>query len=167
MGWTGYSGMTAEEAVRYELRGTDIIAHTGAWWLTRWNGYVSLFHALTQRNDGEVSVKLVHASEGPLGTPPKAIFRRWLRESAGQERGQFEWGFIQRVEQEHEAASALGDLKPGDTFSFAREVEFTDGVKETTFVYDGKFRARRACDNAVIRLPRNFRKRIALGGVSS
>jgi hypothetical protein len=65
---------------------------------------------------------------------------------------------------EHAAADETGPLKAGDTFSFGREIEFSDGVKETTFVYEGKFRARRATDSALIRLPRNFRKRITLAG---
>ena len=175
MGYSSYNGMNAEQAIRYELRGYDIITKTGSWWLVRvnrpadekWHGHVTLVHALTQRWGGETAIKLVDASMGPAGTPPKSIFRRWLKESAGQERGEYEWGFIQRVEQEHNVADEMGPLKKGDTFSFAREVDFSDGVKEATFIYEGKFRARRATDGRLVRLPRNFRKRIALGGITT
>lgn len=168
MGWTSYPGMSAEEAVRHELRGLDIIARSGSWWIVRINwpgseycGEVTLIHALSQRDGrGDVAVKLVDASMGPAGTPPKTIFRRWLKESAGQKRGEYEQSFIQRVEQEHARLSEVGVLVPGSTFRFAEEVKFSDGVSEREFEYCGKFRARRACDNNLIRLPRDFRKRI-------
>jgi hypothetical protein len=175
MGWTGYKGLTAEEVVRLELRGMEIITNSGAWWLVRlnesvdvqWRGYVTLIHALTQRSDGETAIKLVDASMGPIGTPPKSIFRRWLKESAGQERGEYEDEFIQRVQQTLNDADEIGALRPGDEFSLGREIEFMDGTKETTFIYAGKFRARRRGDGALIRLPRNFRKQILLCGATT
>ena len=169
MGWSGYTNMTAEEAVRHELRGNDIIAKSGAWWLVRinrpgsdWHGHVTLVHALTQRSGGEVMVKLVDASMGPNGTPPKTLFRRWLRESVGQDRGQFEVDFINRVEREHEEADSAKSLSKGDEFTFGSEFSFSDGVKESTFIYVEKYRARRKCDGVVVRLPRDFRTRITV-----
>lgn len=167
MGWTSYPGMSAEEAVRYELSGMNILARSGAWWLAKiarpgseYDGVVTLVHAMTQRDGHDIAVKLVDASMGPAGSPPKSIFRRWMKESAGQKRGQYEQEFIQRVEEEYAKLSEVRTLKPGDTFRFTEEVKFSDGVAEREFEYCGKFRARRVCDNNLIRLPRDFRKRI-------
>lgn len=168
MGWTTYPGASTEEAVRHELRGTDILARSGSWWLVRmirpgheYDGTVVLVHALSRHDGrGDVVVKLVDASMGPIGSPPKSIFRRWMKESAGQKRDQYEQDFIQRVEEEYAKLSEVRTLKPGDTFRFAEEVKFSDGVAEREFEYCGKFRARRVCDNSLIRLPRDFRKRI-------
>lgn len=167
MGWASYAGMSAEEAVRYELSGMDILARSGSWWLAKivrpgseYDGWVTLVHAMTQRDGHDIAVKLVDASMGPAGSPPKSIFRRWMKESAGQKRDQYEQEFIQRVEEEHAKLSEVRTLKPGDTFRFAEEVKFSDGVVEREFEYCGKFRARRVCDNNLIRLPRDFRKRI-------
>lgn len=170
MGWTSYAGMSAEEAVRYELSGMDILARSGSWWLAKINrpgsqydGEAVLIHALSKRDGrGDVAVKLVDASMGPAGTPPKTIFRRWMKESAGQKRGEYEQDFIQRVEEEHAKLSEVRTLVPGSIFRFAEEVKFSDGVSEREFEYCGKFRARRVCDNNLIRLPRDFRKRIVL-----
>jgi hypothetical protein len=167
MGWTSYVGMTAEEAVRYELSGMDILARSGSWWLTKivrpgskYDGWVTLIHAMSQRDGQGVAVKLVDASMGFIGSPPESIFRRWLKESEGQERGEYEREFIERMSIESEKLSATKDLKPGQSFRLESEVEFSDGVKEQEFQYCGKFRARRASDNSLVRLPRNFRKRI-------
>ena len=169
MGWSSYTGMNAEQAIRHELRGYDIISKSGAWWLVRvnrpadekWHGHVTLVHALTQRHGGETAIKLIDVSMGPTGTPPKSIFRRWLKESAGQERGGYEEEFIQRVEQEHNAADERAPLKPGDTFRTVQPIRYADGVSEDTFIYFGKFRAHRVSDRVGVRLPRDFRKRIA------
>lgn len=167
MGWCSYDGMTAEESVRYELRGMDILMHSGSWWLTKINrpgsqydGVVTLIHALTRRDGGGTAVKLVDATMGPSGTPPKSIFRRWMRESASQPRGKYELEFVSRVEIELDKQSITSSMKPGQTFRFSKEVQFSDGVSESEFEWCGKFRARRKCDNALIRLPRNFRSRI-------
>lgn len=167
MGWTGYTNFTAEEAVRHELRGMEIIARSGAWWLVRGSVNVTLIHALTKRHGMEVTVKLVDASMGPTGTPPKTIFRRWLKESAGQERGKYEDEFIQRVQQTLNDADEIGALKPGDTFRTAQPIRYSDGVLEDTFIYFGKFRAHRVSDRVGVRLPRDFRKRIVLGGIKA
>lgn len=159
MGWTGYTGMTAEQAVRHELRGNDILAKSGAWWLVQLNhGKVTLVHALTQRHSGEVMVKLVDVSMGPVGTPPRNIFHRWLKLSATQTRGQYERDFIDRVTEEHMLLSSQQSIKPGDHFSVALEWTFSDGVTEKMFIYEGKYVARRVCDNKRVRLRRDFRK---------
>jgi hypothetical protein len=152
--------MTAEESVRHELRGTDILAKSGAWWLIRNpNGTVVLVHALSSRAGGEVAIKLVSADMGPNGTPSKTIFRRWLKESEGQTRTTYEQDFIERVTNEHSTRGAI-TLKRGEEFSLASPISFSDGVVESTFLYVQKFRAYRKTDGMMVRLPRNFRSRI-------
>jgi len=157
--------LTTEERLSLQSRGLDIITCNGSWFLVRlndavapeWRGHITLVQ--TVRRHGEFVV--VDASMGPLGTPPKSIFRRWLLESAGQERNEYEQGFIARVTDEHAMLDAQRSLKVGDRFTTHLEWSFSDGVTEREFIYEGKYRARRASDNKTFQLPRNFRKSVA------
>ena len=162
MGWSSYSNLTAKEAVRYELHGTEILAESGAWYLCRntIHGVVFLVHAISSRENGQVYVKLVDSSMGPVATPPQAIFRRYLRESEGQTFGTYEQDWINSVEAEYAQRKAAPSLKPGVIFTLRTPLHFTDGLIEDTFVFVGKFRARRITDNVNVRLPRGFRKHI-------
>ena len=160
MGWSAYPNMTAKEAVRYELQGLDILAESGAWYLCRnTNNVVFIVQALTERFGGEVAVKMIDGGMGPLGTPPRSLFARYLREIAGREVGTYEQEFIDRVKAEH--ARPTVSLKPGALFVLGGGIRYSDGVTETRFIYEGKYTARRASDNVRVRLPKNFRKRIS------
>lgn len=153
--------MTVQEAVAYELRGMDVIRKAGLWRLIRTTtGKYALVQALTHRDNGETYIKLIDSSMGPSDSPPKAMFNEWLRLSKGQERTKYEIEFIERVRNEFIDRAAIKPLKAGDTFSFATPIKWSDGVEEGTFVYIERFRARRKCDDRLIRLPKNFRKRI-------
>lgn len=158
MGWTEYYGMTAKQAADHELRGMDILATSGSWRIARTTtGVVLLVQALTRRTANGTAIKVIDASMGPADLPPKGIFRRWLKESEGQARGQHEQDFITRANADHERVKP--NLKVGDTFTLTRVIKFTDGVETDTFTYLGKYTARRP-DGSRVRLPKNFRKMV-------
>lgn len=161
MGWTSYNGMNAQEAVAWELRGLDILAKSGAWYLCRNDkGTAFLVYAMSSRENGQVFIKLVDSSMGPVATPPQTLFRRYLRESQGQTFGTYEQDWIHSVEAEYAQRKTAPSLKPGNVFTLSTPLNFTDGVTEDTFVFIGKFRARRVTDNVGVRLARDFRKHI-------
>lgn len=162
MGWYSYPGMNAHECIDHQMRGTELIRKSGSWRLVLVpvSGKYVLVHALTRYEDGEVYVKLIGADEHPAASPPKALFNEWLRLTKGQERGQHEQEFIERVRNEYIDRAAVKSLKVGDVFRFTTPLRFTDGTEEDTFVYYGKFRATRKCDAVMVRLPKNFRQRI-------
>lgn len=161
MGWSSYDGMNVFDAIAYELRGVDVLRRDGYWRLVRTStGNYALIQALVRRENGQTWIKLVDSSMGPSDTPPKSLFNEWLRRSDGQTRTVHEIQFIEQSRNHYIDLASVRSLKAGDTFTFTTPVRFTDGVEEDTFIYHGRFRAARHCDGVLIRLPKNFRKRI-------
>lgn len=162
MGWTSYNDFrSVKDAVHFELRGIEILAESGAWYLCRNStGNAFLVHAMSRREGGQTWIKLVDSSMGPVATPPQTIFRRFLREAQGQTFGTYEQAFIDRVEAAYAHRNSIPTLKPGNVFMLDAPLNYTDGVSEDTFRYVRKFTACRITDNVMVRMPRDFRTRV-------
>lgn len=161
MGWTGHFGVTAAEAIDYELQGCEILAKSGSWRLIRFDTgeqtKTTLVHCLTKRYGKEVTTKIVSATEGPFGTPPKAIFNKYITEVPEPD-GTWDAIFRERVQAEH--AEQKTTLGAGDAFTITAGYQptWSDGAPIAgTYTFLGKFRARRY-DGVTVRLPRGWRK---------
>lgn len=150
MGSTGYTGMSAQDAIALELRGTTVLARSGNWVMTRNGvGMVGLTHFLTKRYGSEVVVKATEITMGPYVTPPASIARKYVAaydgdlEAAG---GAYGAPVLRKALQPKTGPKAV----PGYTVFTVEGVEY---------VWLGKYRARRARDGQVVRLPRNWRSR--------
>lgn len=167
MGWSGHAGLTAREAVEFELRGTDVLKRVGNWvvWRNK-SGHVGLTHFLTRRSGGRrdpyVAVKAVDITMGPGSTPPKSVVVEYLKhydgdvEAAGGTYG----ADILRKALAPKAKPAA--IVPGDTFTIPADEygrTWDDGQPLAgDYVWLGKYRARRAWDGVMVRLPRYWRR---------
>jgi hypothetical protein len=169
MGWTGYSGFTASEAIDHELRNCEVLRKSGSWRIVRApDGDIALVHCLTERHGTEVAVKLVSADMGPLAVPSRAVLCDYLRRTSGRDRGDYEREWLDRCEVELNRKDASKSIRPGDVIRFTGPIRFSDGVSEDTFTWMGKYRGRRERDGQLVRLPKTWRSQLALseGGAS-
>jgi len=159
MGWTGYFDMTAAQAIDYELQGWDLLAKSGRWRLIEKDGKVLFCECLTERHGNETCVKIVTADMGPLGTPPKGIFDKYL---AAKPETDSEWEDKFRERCANELANPPEALTAGDKFTVtggSYNPNWSDGQPITgTYTFLGKFRAKRY-DGRIVCLPRAWRKR--------
>ncbi len=162
MGWTGYYGLTAQEAIAAEMRGTEIIKRSGNWIVFRNQyGHVGLTHFLTQRSRDEVFVKDVDITMGPGIVPPRAIAQAYVDLYDGDidKAGGHYGADVLREALEKRSQKDKVDIKPGATFALDTEGTWSDGEPmRGEYTYLGKYRARRD-DGITVKLPRWWRRR--------
>lgn len=167
MGWTGYPGLTAREAVEFELRGVQVLKRSGNWAVWRNDsGYVGLTYFITQRSGGRhaptVAVKPVDIGMGPGVTPPKAVAVEYLKhyngdvETAG---GTYGADLLRKaVEPKRKPHTPI---LPGYTVFTIPDTytgQWSDNVPMAgTYIWLGRYKAQRS-DGARVTLPRWWRK---------
>lgn len=86
MGSTTYVGKNAQEAIAYELSGTEVLAKSGNWYMWRnEHGYIGLTYFITRKDSYRygTNVKGVDITMGPNVTPPVRIAREYVAAYGG------------------------------------------------------------------------------------
>lgn len=158
MGWTTRVGMSAQDSIRAELAGCDVLRSSGAWYVCRNSrGDVFMVQALTQRDGADVSVKMVQADAGPFGCPSESLYRFYVRARNDRPVTEYETEWRERCEGKYAAARRAPKLQAGDVFRLRSAIHYTDGVVEDTFRFGERFTGYRVSDGRRVRLPKGFR----------
>lgn len=167
MGWTGYYGLTADEAKHAEVNGCDVIAKSGNWWLVvpqdeeRRHKYPAiLVKFITERSDGQVAVKTLDITMG-VGVPPATIARKYL----AYYNGDFDAaGGTYGADDLREAVKPKKTvtLKAGDMFTISGSpYTFSGGGSlDGDYRFVGKYIAGRLDNSNRCRMPKDFKKYI-------
>lgn len=163
MGWTGYYGLTAQEAIQRELDDYEltVIKRSGNWILSRNSGgHIGLIHFLTQRHDGQALVKPIEITMGPGIVPPRAIAQAYVDYYDGDidKAGGHYGAEILRTALAPKR-NDVTNIRPGMTFTMSEGGTWSDGTPfGGEYTYLGKYRARRD-DGITVKLPRWWRRR--------